>query len=160
MCQPIVMSPDAHAPQLSAAVSSFQIGHQTLKIEDKIQSIRTKVFEKRKMFKTFGAQYENGRTEGKFLGRRVGKMYRVKWTDLNDPYELEYGACLLLFKDLSKVRPQKQLKIVGPPALAPISVGSVVAVFNDYDGLEHCPSECEVSKQNDEISGSAGYFTC
>ena len=86
----------------------------------------------------------------------------MKWTDLNYPFELEYGACLFLFKDLSKVRPQKQLKIVAPPALAPISVGSVVAVSNhdDYDGLEHCPSECEDSKQNDEISGSAGYFTC
>ncbi len=90
------MSPDAHAPQLSAAVSSFQIGHRTLKIEDTIQSIRTKVFEKRKMVKIFGAQYENGRTEGEFLGRTVGKKYRVKWTasDLNYPYELEYGACL------------------------------------------------------------------
>ncbi len=69
------------------------------------------------------------------MGRRVGKKYRVKWTDLNYSYELEHGACL----DLSKVRPQKQLKIVAPPALAPISVGSVVAVSNDYDGLEHCP---------------------
>jgi hypothetical protein len=24
--------------------------------------------------------------------------------------------------------------------------------------LEYCPSECEVSKQNDKISGSAGFF--
>jgi hypothetical protein len=131
-----------------------------LKIEDTIHSIRTKVIEKRKMVETFGAQYENGRTEGEFLGRRPGKKYLVKWTDLNYPYELEYGACIFLFKDLSKVRPQQQLKIVAPPALAPISAGSVVAVSNDYDGLEHCPSECEVSKQNDEISGSAGFFTC
>ena len=88
------------------------------------------------------------------------KKYRLKWADLNYSYEFEYGACLLLLKDLSKVRPQKQLKIVAPPALAPISAGSVVDVSNDYDGLEHCPSECEVSKQNDEISGSAGFFTC
>ncbi len=67
------MASDAHAPQLSAAVSSFQIGHQTLKIEDTIQSIRTKVFEKRKMVKTFGAQYENERMKESFFGRRVGK---------------------------------------------------------------------------------------
>jgi hypothetical protein len=66
------MSSDAHAPQLSAAVSSFQIGHRTLKIEDTIHCIRTEVTEK-KMVKTFGAQYENGRTKEEFLGRRVGK---------------------------------------------------------------------------------------
>ena len=112
------------------------------------------------MVKTFGAQYKNGRTEGEsFWEGELVKKYRLKWTNLNYPYEFEYGACLLLLKDLSKVRPQKQLKIVAPLALAPISAGSVVAVSNDCDGLEHCPSECEVSKQNDEIPGSAGYFT-
>jgi hypothetical protein len=88
------MPSDVHAPPLLAAISSYQIGHRTWKIEDTIHSIRTKVVEKRKMVETFGALYKNGRTEGKFLGRCVGKKYRVKWTDLNYPYEFEYGAGL------------------------------------------------------------------
>jgi hypothetical protein len=45
------MSSDAHAPPLSAAVSSFQIGHRTWKIEDTIHSIRTKVVENEKWSK-------------------------------------------------------------------------------------------------------------
>ncbi len=41
------------------------------------------------MVETFGVQYENGRTEVEFYGRCVGKKYRVKWTNLNYPYEFE-----------------------------------------------------------------------
>ncbi len=50
------------------------------------------------MVETFGAQYENGRTEGEFFRGCIGKNYRVKWTNLNYPYEFEYGAGLVLFK--------------------------------------------------------------
>ncbi len=86
----------------------------------------------------------------------------MKWTDLNYAYEFDYGAGLFYGRSLQSST-SKQLKIVAPPALAPISAGSVVAVSNDYDRLEHlqhCPSACEVSKQYDKISGSAGFFTC
>ncbi len=38
------------------------------------------------MAETFGAQYENGGSEGEFLGRGVGKKYRVEWTDLSDEW--------------------------------------------------------------------------
>jgi hypothetical protein len=48
---------DAHAPALSAAVSSFKIGHRTWKIENKFRSIGTKVIKIRKMVETFGEQY-------------------------------------------------------------------------------------------------------
>jgi hypothetical protein len=48
------MSSDAHAPALSAAVSSFKINQQTWKIENIFHSIRTKVMEIRKMVETFG----------------------------------------------------------------------------------------------------------
>ena len=61
------MSSDAHAPALSAAISSFQIGNRTWKLGDIIYSIGTKVIEKRKMVETFGAQYDTGRAEGEFL---------------------------------------------------------------------------------------------
>jgi hypothetical protein len=104
------MSSDTHAPQLSAAASSFQIGHRTLKIEDTIHSIRTKVIEKRKMVETFGAQYENGRTEEEFFWkestRRVCKKYRVNWTDPNYPYELEMELVFYY----SKICPKFNLK--------------------------------------------------
>ncbi len=51
------MSLDAHAPALSAAVTSFKIGQRTWKIGDAVHSIGTKVIEKRKMVETFSEQY-------------------------------------------------------------------------------------------------------
>ena len=51
------MSSDAHAPALSAAVSSFKIGQRTWKIENIFRSIGTKVIKIRKMVETFGEQY-------------------------------------------------------------------------------------------------------
>jgi hypothetical protein len=50
------MSSDAHAPALSAAVSSFKIGQWTWKIDNIFHSIRTKVIEKRKMVEIFSEQ--------------------------------------------------------------------------------------------------------
>ena len=52
------MPSDAHAQQLSAAVSTFKIGNRTWNIGDTLHSIGTKVIEKRKMVETFGAQFE------------------------------------------------------------------------------------------------------
>jgi hypothetical protein len=150
------MSSDAHAPALSAAVSSFQIGSRIWKIGDTIHSIGTKVIEKRKMVETFGAQFETGRAEGEFLGRGSGKKYRVKWTNLKDPYEFEYGAGHCLFKDPSKVRAQNQPKNVVQPVLAPDSAGPVVAVSNDNDAADLYPSDPEVSEDDDVIPPSAG----
>jgi hypothetical protein len=67
------MSSDAHSPALSTAVSSFQIGHRTRKIEEVMHSIRTKVILKRKIVENYGAQYEQGRAGESSL---KGKMLR------------------------------------------------------------------------------------
>ena len=121
-----------------------------------MHSIGTKVIEKRKMVKTFGAQYETGRAEGEFMGRGSGKKYRVKWNNLKDPCEIEYGAGHFWFKDPSKVRAQKLPKIVIPAALAPIAAGPIVAVSNDNDAEDVYPSDPEVSEDDDVIPPSAG----
>jgi hypothetical protein len=64
------------------------------------------------MVETFGAQYETGRVEGEFMGRGSGKKYSVKWNNLKDPCEIEYGAGHFLFKDQSKVRAQNMPKMI------------------------------------------------
>jgi hypothetical protein len=133
------MSSNARAPALSAAISSFDIGNRTWKIGDSIHSIRTKVIEKRKIVETFGAQFATGRAEGEFFGRGSGKKYFVKWTNLKDPYEFEYGAGHFFFKDPSKVRAPNQPKIVGTSAPAPNAAGinGPVSDDNDTEDLIH-----------------------
>ncbi len=82
----------------------------------------------------------------------------MKWTNLKDPCEIEYGSGHFLFKDPSKVRAQKQLKIAVPPAPAPVAAGPgpIAAVSNDNDAQDLYPSDEEVSDDDDVIPPSAG----
>jgi hypothetical protein len=93
------------------------------------------------------------------LGRGTGKKHRVKWTNLKDPCGIEYGAGHFLYKDQSKVRAQKPLKIAVPHLPAPDAAGPVLAVSNDNGAMDLYPSDPEVSEDDAIILPSAGINT-
>jgi hypothetical protein len=61
-----------------------------------------------------------------------------------------------LFKDLSKVRAQKQPKIAVSLAVALVAAGIIVAVSNDNDAEDLYPSDAEVSEDDDVTPPCAG----
>jgi hypothetical protein len=135
---------------LPGPVPSFKIGQRVWKLGDPIHSIGTAAVEKKKMVETFGDQYATARVEGVFMGHGSGKKYCVKWTNLREDLECEYGAGHNLFKDPAAVRPQKQPKIHNQPAVVPSPDRSSGAGLNDTDGGELYLSDPEVSEPDVE----------
>ena len=84
------------------------------------------------------------------MGLVAGNKYRVKWTNLSEELERDYGSRHGIFKDPNAVRPQKQQKISNQPSIAPSADRSSVAVLNENDGLELYPSDPEVSESDAE----------
>ena len=68
------------------------------------------------------------------MGRGDGKKYRVKWTNLSIPCEIDYEAGHNVLKDPCLVRPEKQQKIVGLES-APSKAGLSVASLNGIDDV-------------------------
>ena len=92
---------------LPGPVPSFKIGSRVWKLGDPIHSVGIAAVEKKKMVEIFRDQYATARVEGVFMGRGAGKKYRVKWTNLSEELECDYGAGHNLFKDPAAVRPKK-----------------------------------------------------
>ncbi len=135
---------------LPGPVPSFQIGLHVWKIFDPIHSVGTDAVEKKKMVETFGNQYATARVEGVFLGCGAGKKYRVKWTNLREELENDYGAGHNLFKDPAAVQPQKQPKIHNQSGAAPNPDRSSGACLNENDGGELDLSDPEISESDTE----------
>jgi hypothetical protein len=74
-------------------------------------SIGDQAVTKSKMLENFGAQYVQARLEGVIMGRGANKEVRVKWTNLQDPNEFEYGFNHGIFKDPSAPSRQKAQKM-------------------------------------------------
>ena len=90
------------------------------------------------------------------MGHGSGKKYCVKWTNLREELECEYGAGHNLFKDPAAVRPQKQLKIHNQPAVVPSPDRSSGTGLHETDGGELYLSDSEVSEpdvQDPQIPG-------
>jgi hypothetical protein len=126
-------------------VSSFKIGSRVWKIGDPIHSIGTAAVEKSKMLDTFGAQFETARVEGVFLGRGDGKKYRIKWTNLSIPCEIDYGAGHSVLKDPSVDRPQKQQKIVDPASAIVDEPPSVVGPNGNNESPNRIQQEVDIA---------------
>ncbi len=84
-------------------VPSFKIGPSVWKLGDPIHSIGTAAVEKKKMVETFGEKYATARVEGVFMGHGSVKKYCVKWTNLREELECDYGAVHNLLRDLAAV---------------------------------------------------------
>ena len=85
--------------QLSDAATSIKVGSRVWKIGDTIYSMGDQAVTKSKMRETFGAQYVQARLEGVIIGKGSTKKVSVKWTNLPDPNEFEYGYNHSIFKD-------------------------------------------------------------
>jgi hypothetical protein len=92
---------------VSGEANLIKIGQHIWKIGEPIYSIGTKAVTKRKMVETFGAQWDSARVEGILLGKASTKKVRIRWTNLKNPEEMEYGFAHNLFADLS-VAPRKK----------------------------------------------------
>jgi hypothetical protein len=100
---------------------------------------------KKKMVKTFGDQYATASDEGVVLGRGSGKKYRVKWTNLREELECDYGAVYNLLRDPAAVRPQKKRKFYHSTDPALNADGSSCAGLNNNDSRLSFLSDPEVS---------------
>jgi hypothetical protein len=98
------------ASTLSDAATSIKIGQRVWKIGDPIYSIGESAVKKSKMVESFGAEYASSRAEGVIVGRGTNKKVRVRWTNLKDPEEIEYGFNHTIFKDPSDERREKAPK--------------------------------------------------
>ncbi len=108
------------------------------------------------MVETFGTKYETGRAEGEFLGWGTVKKYRLKWTNLKDQSESEYGGGHFSSKIWSEVRAQNEQKIVVQYIPAPFAAGFVTAVSNNKYAKDMYPSDPKVSAVDDVNPPSAG----
>ncbi len=80
----------------------------------------------------------------------------MKWTNLSDPNEFEYGYNHSIFKDPSAPPQQKVQKIVHPPQIAPLAGGFSAAGSNENDVADLHPSSAKVLEDADEAGGNAG----
>ncbi len=92
------------------------------------------------------------------MGRGDGEKYCVKWTNLREELECDYGAGHNLFRDPAEVRPQKQQKVHDRPAIAPSADKSSVVGLNENDGGEIYLSDPEVSEPDEEDPHIPGFF--
>ncbi len=99
------------APQLSDAATSITIGSRVWKIGEAMYSMGDPAVAKLKMRENSGAQYVQARLEGVIMGRGSTKKVRVKWTNLQEPNEFEYGFNHSIFKDPSAPPRQKAQKL-------------------------------------------------
>jgi hypothetical protein len=97
-------------PQLSDAATSIKIGSRAWKIDHAMYSMGDQAVKKSKMREIFGAQYVQVRPEGVIMGRGATKKVCVKWTNLQDPNEFEYGFNHSIFKNPSEQPRQKSTK--------------------------------------------------
>ena len=144
------------APQLSDAATSIKIGSRVWKIGDDIYSMGDQAVSASKMRENFGAQFLQARLAGVIIGKGSTRKVRVKWTNLQDPNEFEYGYNHSIFKDPSAPPRQKAQKIVHSSQIAPLAGGVSAAVSNENDVVELHPSSAEVSEAEDDAGGSAG----
>ncbi len=80
-------------PPLSDAATSIKIGARVRKIghDDAICSTGDQAISASKMRENFGAQYLQALLTGVIMGKGSTRKVRVKWTNLQDPNEFEYG---------------------------------------------------------------------
>ena len=90
------------------------------------------------------------------MGKGSTRKVRVKWTNLQDPNEFEYGYNHSIFKDPSAQPRKRAQKIAHQRQIAPLGGGVRDAVSNESGVLELYPSSAEVSAAEDEDDGSAG----
>ena len=76
---------------------------QTWRSGRAVHSIGTEAVDKETMVENFGGEWATARVEGVFLGQAARK-YLVKWTNLKNPCEREYGANHAIFKSPIPVR--------------------------------------------------------
>jgi tetratricopeptide (TPR) repeat protein len=88
------------------------------------------------------------------MGKGSDKKIRVKWTNLPDPNEFEYGCNHSIFKDPSAPPRQKAQKIVHQSQIAPFAGGFITAGSNESDVVELHPSSPEVSDAEDEAGNA------
>jgi hypothetical protein len=143
-------------PQLSDAGTSIRISLRVWKIGDAIYSMGDQAVTKLKMRENFGAQYAQARLEGVIMGRGSTKKVRVKWTNLQDPNEFEYGYNHSIFKDPSAPPRQKAQKIVHQSQIAPSAGVVIPAGSNESDLVELHPASHEVSDAEDEAGIGGG----
>ena len=145
------MAADGSAdPQLSDAATSIKIGSRVWKIGDDIYSMGDQAVSASKMRENFGAQFLQARLAGVIIGKGSTRKVRVKWTNLQDPNEFEYGYNHSIFKDPSAPPRQKAQKIVHSSQIAPLAGGVSAAVSNENDVVELHPSSAEVSEAEDD----------
>ena len=108
------------------------------------------------MRENFGDQWATAQVEEVIVGKGATKKVRVKWTNLQDPNEFEYGFNHSIFKDPSAPPRQKAPKIIHQMQMAPLAAGISAAGSNENDVLELHPSSPKVSGAEDEADGSAG----
>ena len=119
---------------------------------------RDKSHQNKKNGRNFWRAICNITSQGERMGRRVAKKHRVKWTDRQELYEINYGAGQYWLKNWSKLWAQRQPKNVPLAVLVSNAAGSSIAVSNDNDVRFIHLSEAEVTEASDLFSVCAWFF--
>ena len=75
----------------SGVLSSIKIGSRVWTLGESISSIGTTAVSKSKLRDSFGDQWAEASVTGIVLGKGANQKIRVRWTDLKDAEDMEYG---------------------------------------------------------------------
>ena len=76
---------------MTGVLSSIKIGSRVWKLGESITSIGTTAVSKSKLRESFGDQWAQANLTGILLGKGANKKVRVRWTNLKDTEDMEYG---------------------------------------------------------------------
>ena len=123
---------DAAAPGVN---SSIKIGSRVWKLGESISSIGTTAVSKSKLRESFGDQWAQARVTGILLGKGSNKKIRVRWTNLKDIEDMEYGYNHKIFANpLSPLCMKGRRSVVVSPS-APIATGACATVLKSMDDI-------------------------
>ena len=126
---------DAAGITTFGVLSSLKIGSRVWTLGESISSVGTTAVCKSKLRDSFGDAWAEASVTGIVLGKGGNKKIRVRWTNLKDAEDMEYGYNHKIFANpLSPVRMKGRKSVVVSPT-APLEAGAGATVSKSVDDM-------------------------
>ena len=119
----------------SGVLSSFKIGSRVWTLGESISSIGTTAVCKSKLRDSFGDAWAEASVTGIVLGKGAKKKIRVRWTNLKDAEDMEYGYNHKIFANPLSPLCMKGRKSVLVSRIAPLAAGAGATVSKSADDM-------------------------
>ena len=116
-------------------LSSIKIGSRVWTLGESISSIGTTAVCKSKLRDSFGDAWAEASVTGIVLGKGAKKKIRVRWTNLKDAEDMEYGYNHKIFANPLSPLCMKGRKSVLVSRIAPLAAGAGATVSKSADDM-------------------------